>query len=471
MKPTRRTFLTGASALSAASLAGFGSSLASFQASAAQTSGYKAIVCLFFLGGMDGHDTVLPYDQASYDRYAEIRASLMGLYDNLPGGSTRARDRLLPLTPANAANFGSRQFALPEELSGIKGLFDSGDAAIIGNVGPLIQPLNRQQFLAETAPQPKRLFSHNDQQSTWMSSQPEGAQFGWGGRFADAVLAAGANAGNKEFSTITSLGNELFLTGADALPYQVGLDGAPEIDALNFFAGDDGAGTQTEIYQKLRDHFEAMDFNSTNLIDRDVANAMRTALTTNEAFNQAFESIQPFNTSFPGNFLGQQLQAVANTIAIRDALLVNRQVFFVAIGGFDTHSNQANDLPGLQSEIDGGVVAFYQAMQELGLGSDVTLFTASDFGRTLAINGDGTDHGWGNHHFVIGNAVQGGQIYGDIPPYDFDHDQDAGSGRLIPTMSVEQFAAPLGRWFGLDDAEIAAALPNLANFGAEPSFV
>ena len=471
MKPTRRTFLTGASALSAASLAGFGSSLASFQASAAQTSGYKAIVCLFFLGGMDGHDTVLPYDQVSYDRYAEIRASLMGLYDNLPGGSTRARDRLLPLTPANAANFGSRQFALPEELSGIKGLFDSGDAAIIGNVGPLIQPLNRQQFLAETAPQPKRLFSHNDQQSTWMSSQPEGAQFGWGGRFADAVLAAGANAGNKEFSTITSLGNELFLTGADALPYQVGLDGAPEIDALNFFAGDDGAGTQTEIYQKLRDHFEAMDFNSTNLIDRDVANAMRTALTTNEAFNQAFESIQPFNTSFPGNFLGQQLQAVANTIAIRDALLVNRQVFFVAIGGFDTHSNQANDLPGLQSEIDGGVVAFYQAMQELGLGSDVTLFTASDFGRTLAINGDGTDHGWGSHHFVIGNAVQGGQIYGDIPPYDFDHDQDAGSGRLIPTMSVEQFAAPLGRWFGLDDAEIAAALPNLANFGGEPSFV
>lgn len=471
MKPTRRTFLTGASALSAASLAGFGSSLAAFQASAAQTSGYKAIVCLFFLGGMDGHDTVLPYDQASYDRYAEIRASLMGLYDNMQGGSTRARDRLLPLNPSNAASFGSRQFALPEELSGIKGLFDSGDAAIVGNVGPLIQPLNRQQFLADSAPQPKRLFSHNDQQSTWMSSQPEGAQFGWGGRFADAVLAAGANAGNQEFSTITSLGNELFLTGANALPYQVGLNGAPEIDALNFFAGDDGSGTQTEIYQKLRDHFEAMDFNSTNLIDRDVANAMRTALTTNETFNQAFESIQPFNTAFPGNFLGQQLQAVANTIAIRDALLVNRQVFFVAIGGFDTHSNQANDLPGLQSEIDGSVVAFYQSMQELGLGSDVTLFTASDFGRTLAINGDGTDHGWGGHHFVIGNAVQGGQIYGDIPPYDFDHDQDAGSGRLIPTTSVEQFAAPLGRWFGLDDAEIAAALPNLSNFGAEPAFV
>ena len=471
MKQTRRTFLTGASALSAATLTGLGSSLSAFQASAAETTGYKAIVCLFFLGGLDGHDTVLPYDQASYDRYATIRASLMDQYASMVGGSTRARDRLLPLAPSNAADFGGRQFALPEELSGIKGLFDDGDAAIVGNVGPLIQPITREEFENESVPQPKRLFSHNDQQSTWMSSQPEGAQFGWGGRFADAALAAGANATNREFTTITSLGNELFLTGANALPYQIGLDGAPEVDALNFFADGRGTDAGDAIYQKLRDHFEAMDFQSSNLIDRDVSNAMRTALTTNETFNQAFETVQPFSTQFPGNFLGQQLQAVANTIAIRDALLVNRQVFFVAIGGFDTHSNQVNDLPELQREIDGGVVAFFQAMRELGLGSDVTLFTASDFGRTLAINGDGTDHGWGGHHFVVGEAVQGGRIYGDIPPYDFGHAQDAGSGRLIPTTSVEQFAEPLGRWFGLNDSEIAAALPNLSNFGAGPAFV
>ena len=471
MKPTRRSFLTGASALSAATLTGLGSSLAAFQASAAETSGYKAIVCLFFLGGLDGHDTVLPYDQASYDRYAEIRSSLMGQYANITGGSTRARDRLLPLWPVNAAEFGGRQFALPEELSGIKGLFDSGNAAIVGNVGPLIQPLNKQQFEAETTPQPKRLFSHNDQQSTWMSSAPEGAQFGWGGRFADAAMASGANSGSSDFTTITSLGNELFLTGQNARPYQIGLNGAPEVEALNYFDFDDNRNNPDSIYHKLRDHFEAMDFNSDNLIDRDIANAMRTALSTNETFNEAFASIQPFNTTFPSNFLGQQLQAVANTISIRDALLVNRQVFFVAIGGFDTHSNQANDLPALQRQIDAGVVAFYQAMQEIGLNSDVTLFTASDFGRTLAINGDGTDHGWGSHHFVIGDAVQGGQIFGDVPPYDLGHDQDAGSGRLIPTTSVEQFAEPLGRWFGLSDSELAAALPNLSNFGPGPSFV
>ncbi len=471
MKTTRRSFLTGASAMSTATLAGLGSSLSAFQASAAETSGYKALVCLFFLGGLDGHDTILPYDQSSYDRYATIRAPLLNLYNNMQGGSTRERARLLPLNPNNASDFGSRQFALPEELSGIKALFDNGNAAIVGNVGPLLQPLNRTEFVNETAPQPKRLFSHNDQQSTWMLSEPEGAQYGWGGRFADAALSSGANTGSSDFTMVTSLGNELFLTGQQARPYQVGLNGAPEIDALNFFAGNRGTPEGDAIYQKLRDHFEAMDFTSTNLIDRDVSNAMRTALVTNETFNQAFASIQPFATPFPGSFLAQQLQAVANTIAIRDSLLINRQVFFVAIGGFDTHSNQANDLPNLQREIDEGVVAFYQAMQEIGLASDVTLFTASDFGRTLAINGDGTDHGWGSHHFVIGDAVQGNQIYGDMPPYDFDHDQDAGSGRLIPTTSVEQFAEPLGRWFGLNDGEIAAALPNLSSFSAGPAFV
>ncbi len=463
---SRRRFLMNASALGAASLVGLGSGLARFQqASAAETSGYKALVCVFLLGGLDSYDTVLPYDQPSYDRLADIRSSLFQQYENMAGGSTRARDRLLSLTPSNSADFGTREFALPEELSGVRDLFNNGNAAIVGNVGPLIQPLTRTEFFDESAPQPRRLFSHNDQQSTWMSSEPEGAQYGWGGLFADAALNSGAN-GTSPFTTLTSLGNELFLTGQVARPYQIGLNGAPEIQAINFFEGGRESGGE-EIYQKLRDHFEAMDFNGANLIEQDVANTMRTALTTNESFNEALETLQPFTTEFPGHFLGQQLRAVARTIAIKDALLVNRQVFFVAIGGFDTHSNQVGDLPSLQQEIDSGIVAFYQAMNELGMGSDVTLFTASDFGRTLAINGDGTDHGWGAHHFVVGDAVQGGQIYGDIPLYDFDHEQDAGGGRLIPTTSVEQFAEPLGRWFGLNDTEINAALPNLSNFTAD----
>ena len=177
MNSNRRQFLhgVGATAISAASLGGMTAALSGFQARAADTSGYKALVCIFLFGGLDCHDTVLPYDQASYDAYASIRAPLFDLYAGQPGGNSRARSRLLELTPDNAADFAGRSFALPEGVSGIHGLFQAGDAAIVGNVGPLVAPLTRAEWEAETVATPKRLFSHNDQQSTWMSSAPEGA--------------------------------------------------------------------------------------------------------------------------------------------------------------------------------------------------------------------------------------------------------------------------------------------------------
>ncbi len=467
MISTRRHFLqgAGATAIGAASLGGVTAALSGFQAHAADTSGYKALVCVFLLGGLDCHDTVLPYDQSSYDDYAAIRAPLLDLYAAQPGGSSRDRSRLLPLTPDNAADFGGREFALPEDLSGVHGLFQSGEAAVVGNVGPLIFPLTRAEWEAETVETPKRLFSHNDQQSTWMSSAPEGASFGWGGLFADAAIG-GAPGPGAPFATITTLGNELFLTGNQATPYQVSTDGAAGIDVLNFFQ------TNQPTYQALRDHFGAINHSDTNFIENDIAAAIGNSLSTNETYNDAIDNALPLITTFPQTFLGAQLRTIAEAISVRDILNVNRQVFFAAIGGFDTHSAQAEDLPGLQQEIDGAVVAFHQAMQDLGLENDVTLFTASDFGRTLAINGDGTDHGWGAHHLVVGGAVAGRTIYGDIPAPAFDHDYDAGGGRLIPSTSVEQFAEPLGRWFGLNDSEINAALPNLSNFASlTPPFV
>ncbi len=462
---TRRNFLRTSSAAGLLGMSGLLPTLSAFQAHAADTTGYKALVCVFLLGGMDNHDTVLPFDPSSYDRFSEIRAPLMQLYANQPGGSSRARDRLLEIVPDNAANFGGRRFALPEQLSGIKNLFDAGSAAIIGNVGPLSVPLTKTQWDQRSVKTPKRLFSHNDQQSTWMSSQPEGAQFGWGGKFADAVFNSGGFS-DSNFMTITSLGNELFLTGDVTQSFQVGSGGASENQVLNFYEGFRGTNEGEAIYQKLRDHFEAMNFSRSNLIERDIAAAMNGALVTNETYKAAIDGKTDFGTLFPGNFLGQQLKTVAETISVREQLGKPRQIFFVAIGGFDTHSDQVTDLPAKHTEIDTAVTAFYQSLVQMGLTNDVTLFTASDFGRTLAVNGDGTDHGWGSHHFVIGDAVVGGNIYGDIPPYDFGHDYDAGSGRLIPSTAVEQYAAPLGRWFGLDDDEINVALPNLSAFQA-----
>ncbi|NNE57018.1 MAG: DUF1501 domain-containing protein [Hellea sp.] len=462
---SRRRFLKTASAAGLLGASGLMPALSAFPAHAADTTGYKALVCVFLLGGMDCHDTLLPYDQASYDRYAEIRAPLMQLYAGQPSGSSRDRSRLLELIPDNDADFGGRRFALPEHMSGIKGLFDSGSAAIVSNVGPLSEPLTKTEWDNQSANTPKRLFSHNDQQSTWMSSQPEGAQFGWGGRFADAVYNSGGVT-DSTFLTITSLGNELFLTGDVTQAFQVGTGGPSELEILKFYEGFRGTPDGEEMYQRMRDHFEAMDFNRSNLIERDIAAAMNGAIQTNELFKEAIDQKTDFSALFPPNFLGQQLRSVAETISVRGLLGKPRQIFFVAIGGFDTHSNQATDLPGLHTEIDTGVTAFYESLVQMGLTSDVTLFTASDFGRTLAVNGDGTDHGWGSHHFVVGDAVAGRNIFGDVPPYDFGHDYDAGSGRLIPSTSVEQFAEPMGRWFGLNDTELLAALPNLGSFSA-----
>jgi uncharacterized protein (DUF1501 family) len=451
----RRRFLKSSLAVPVALASGsMLSTLANFQAQAADTDGYRALVGVFLCGGMDCHDTVLPFDQPSYDNYSQIRSSLLSSYAAQPGGSSRTKESLLALQPATA-NFGSRQFALPPQMSGMHQLFEQGKAAVIGNVGPLIEPTNRTTFNNGTAKLPARLFSHNDQQSTWMSFAPEGSQFGWGGLFSDAAAQGGANA-DSIFSAVSLAGNSVFLTGDSVSPYQIGVDGVPAIQLIDL--GGNALGT------KLRDHFYSKGSNPSNLFERDFINLSQVSLDANDILDSALQSGSAIQTSFPASGLGAQLRAVAQTMAVRETLGASRQVFFVGLGGFDTHSDQANNLPSLQQDIGDSIAAFYNATEELGIANDVTTFTMADFGRTLTVNGDGTDHGWGSHHFVVGGAVNGGDIYGDIPESVLQHNQDAGNGRLIPSVSVEQFAAPLGRWFGLNQTELDAALPGLANF-------
>jgi len=431
-------------------------------ARAADIGDYRALVCVFLFGGMDCHDTVLPYDQASYDRYAQIRASLLDAYAALPGGSSRARESLLELNPSGA-DFGGRRFALPPELASMHDLFQQGRAALVGNVGPLLEPTVRSTFLNNTATVPARLFSHNDQQSTWMSFGPEGSQLGWGGGFGDAAVQSGDNT-QSIFTQVSLAGNAVFLSGNLVSPYQISADGVPSIGLI------DEAGNRLSPAAEavMRDHFVAAGAQPENLFERDFVDLSGVSLDANDTLDAALQSRSSLLTPFPSSPLGAQLRAVAQTIGARDLLGASRQVFFVALGGFDTHSAQANDLPALQRDIGDSLAAFFAATQELGVADAVTAFTAADFGRTLTVNGDGTDHGWGAHHFVVGGAVNGGDIYGDLPVADLEHAQDAGNGRLIPTTSVEQFAAPLGRWFGLNDSELAVALPGLAAFDAEP---
>jgi uncharacterized protein (DUF1501 family) len=451
----RRSFLKSSLALPA--LTGAGTllqTLAAMQARAVDTSGYRALVCVFLYGGMDCHDTVLPYDPASWEVYSRIRASLLASYAAQPGGSSRTREALLPLEPASGG-FGRRQFALPPQFSGIHQLFGQGAAAVVGNVGPLVEPTDRDSYRSNSVALPARLFSHNDQQSTWMSFAPEGAPFGWAGRFADAVLSANAQAA---FSQISLAGSPVLLTGEQVAPYMISADGVPSIRLIEL------AGRQ--LGPLLRDHFTSEGSVRDNLFERDFIDLSRVSLDSNEALDQALRSAPGLATPFPASPLGAQLSAVARTLSVRDTLEAGRQIFFVAMGGFDTHATQAADLPPLQQDIGDSLAAFYAATRELGLEDQVTTFTAADFGRTLTVNGDGTDHGWGGHHFVVGGAVRGGDIYGEIPVSELGHEQDAGNGRLIPTVAVEQFAEPLGRWYGLDQQSLNQALPGLSRFPA-----
>ncbi|MEM7220477.1 MAG: DUF1501 domain-containing protein [Pseudomonadota bacterium] len=448
MNLNRRRWLQTSSR--AALAAGIGGLSLSHRAQAmAEPGDYRALVCVFLLGGMDGHDLLLPYDQTNYDHWAGARSSMLGAYSG-----ARDRGQLRVLAPDNASAFSGRQFALPPEMPNLQRLFQAGDAAFVGNVGPLVRPTTKAAFEAGTVPLPPRLFSHNDQQSTWMSSSPEGARFGWGGFFADSIAALN---GSPVFTGITSGGNDLFLTGNQSFPFQIGLQGAASLGLL-----EEIAGAEIDLF---REHFRPQADAATALLDQDVANALRNAFDANESYGAALASQSALQTGFPESYLGAQLRAVARTIAARDALNATRQVFIVSAGGFDTHSEQARALPGLLADIDAGIDAFQRALVELGLVDKVTLFTASEFGRTLAVNGDGTDHGWGGHQILVGGGVRGRVIHGDLPSPEFGHDQDAGSGRLIPTTAVEQLAAPLGAWLGLDGAQVSAALPNLASFG------
>jgi len=444
----RRGFLSsGLGCLGSLAMASFTSPL-----KAQDNDDYRALVLLFQFGGVDCHDVVIPYGVGEYNEYANIRSDLLSVY-----GDDRARSSLLQLASSGA----SAAFALPPELSGMKSLFDEGAAALVGNVGPLVEPTNRDSFAAGGVTLPPRLFSHNDQQSLWQSSSPEGASVGWGGLFSDLLIAQGIST-LSDFSALTTARDRLFVTGYETAPY-VASAGGLSLDLSNI-VNRQTDGSLAAVYQMLRAQGES----AAHILTRDLAGSTVSAFDANLEYSAILSEAPDLGVAFRADPVGTQLERVAKIIASRQEFGVNRQVFLVGAYGYDTHSAQHTSLPNLHSRLDAGVSAFSASMKNMGTFDRVTLATASDFGRTLADNGDGTDHGWGGHQFVVGGAVNGGSLYGDIPPPSFEHSQDAGRGRLIPTIAVDQYAASLGRWLGLDDDSLAQALPNLGNFSSNP---
>ena len=462
---TRRTFLNRSVQAAMGSLAApWMINLAAMgEAAAFSASDYKALVCVFFLGGNDYANTVVNFDDASYGKYLAIRGAGAGSNTSpvVMQKTDLAATELRPTVPLP----GGRKYALHPDMTGLTSLFNSGKAAVQLNIGPLIVPLTRAQYKLQNFrdyPMPAKLFSHNDQQSTWQSFAPEGATLGWGGKIGD--LAIGNNT-DPLFTCISVTGNNIFLSGVAARQYQVSSTGsAVLVDAAmstnSFFGTAEMRNAFTSMLQQPRTHVLENEYNLT----------MRNSMAAATRINTGFSSVN-LTTAFPATSLGSQLRTVAQVIGARNTLGAKRQVFMVSLGGFDLHDYLGTRHAPLLQQVDQAMAAFYQATVALGVANQVTAFTASDFGRTLSINGDGSDHGWGSHHLVVGGAVQGAAFYGKPPPVSItdtsspDDQWHVGQGRLLPSTSVDQFAATLARWFGVSDSELASLLPNLRNFG------
>jgi uncharacterized protein (DUF1501 family) len=428
-----------------------GALMAPLTALAQATTGtdYKALVCLFMYGGNDGNNLLVPIDTAAYATYRSARSNL-----------ALAQDTLLPIAPGNT---GGARYGLHPSFVNVAKRFTEGRAAVIANVGPMMVPTTKVQWDTRTVPLPGGLFSHSDQQDAWQSAIYDGAgslRSGWGGRFMERMVAEGSP--NRGYACISVAGGNLWQSGdRSMLAYKVSSSGNFGFD---FF---DPAGTDplsVAIAQTLADQ-------RSHLFHQAWLATMARSIDAQRVLSSALDD-SALATDFPDTGLGRQLRTVAQIVSARQSLGVSRQCFFVSIGGFDTHGDdQLQQQQRLFAEIDGAVDAFYQATVDLGVADKVTLFSASDFGRTFQSNGQGSDHGWGNHHLVVGGAVKGGQLYGRFPDQRIGGPDDIGSGRWIPAMATDQMAGTLARWFGADATTIAAVLPRLAYFTPDAGFM
>jgi len=419
----------------------------------AQGNDYRALVCVFLAGGNDGNNAVIPATTSEYAAYANVRSA---------SGLAIPLDSLLQITPASIGS----EFGLHPSLARLHELWNSRRLAVVANVGPLVYPLTRERYQAG-AERPYQLFSHSDQIAQWQSAIADRiSSTGWGGRTADAFAQHASG-----FPMITALSGGLFTRGSTTSPLSI----APAPTPLDRVLVLNGFGTAADEVARRN----AMALLRT--LDTDQALVAAASRTTQQALDigQTLSADVELSTTFPNTTLGNQLRQVAKVIKFNSSapgLQLNRQIFFCQLGGFDTHQNQLATQSGLLTQLSEAVKAFYDATVELGVDNNVTTFTLSDFGRTFQPAGTGaaagSDHAWGNHHFVVGGAVRGGDFYGEVGPggtvfpvLQLSGPSDTDSrGRWIPTTSVEQYAATLASWYGVAPSDLPLVFPNIGRF-------
>jgi uncharacterized protein (DUF1501 family) len=445
--PVRREFLRRASWMSAAAGTPLGTALLAAGAASAQTApGFKALVCINLSGGNDQSNTVVPAGGAEYNAYLAARPAL-----------ALQRSQLLDLAPQG---YNGQPLALHSALSGIKPLFDQGQVALLANVGPLAVPITKAQWNRghPTVAVPSQLTSHSDQTGAWQTGLPDRvSETGWMGRVGD-LTAATYNPGSGVSMAMSVAGNNMLQAGDSTIQYQLSSQGAVKVQALNdLYRSAAGANAVRRLMTDPRSH----------LLENELAKISTRAIAGEALVTNALAGVS-LNVAFPATSIGRQLQMVARMISARGALSQGRQLFFVQHGGYDFHDDLLAGQAVKLKELGDAMAAFYAATAELGVTQNVTAFTTSEFGRALQSNGRGSDHGWGGHHFIMGGAVLGNRIYGSFPAVALGGPEDSGQGRLIPTTSVDEYAATLVRWFGVPDAKLGTVLPNIGRF-AKPN--
>ena len=488
LNATRRQFLRTASVVSGsvgAAAAPFALNMATLNAAVGQTApDYKAIVCMFFYGGCDSSHMVLRTDPTSFNEYTRLRdqgldpiallAPGTAPNNGAPRASPARLGGVIPITPKFTVSPENNAFTygLHPVMTEVQNLFGAGRLGIIANAGPLVVPLTRADYTSNSKPRPQALGSHNDQQSTWQALGPEGVKIGWGGHIGDMIASQNTN---QTFTSISVSGNAVFSAGQTTFQYNVGGGGSTQIGGISgtLFGSTSAATTLRSIVTSDNQHLFAKEYSS--IINRSIA--------AQATFQQAFTAstvTAPTQYNVPStgqnanNGLAQQIQTVARVIGARNAIGAKRQIFFVSMGGFDTHDGQNMNQADLLARISHAVGYFDTVMSNIGgvdMRNNVTLFTASDFGRTMTTNGDGTDHGWGGHHFVVGGAVKGGEIYGRFPQFQLNAGQDAANNAYLPVTSVDTVGATLGKWFGVSDTNLGTIFPNLSNFPRDLGFL
>jgi len=428
------------------------------------SSGYRALVCIFLQGGNDGHGTVIATDSSSFNAFTQARSGAPGLAYPLSS--------LLPITLKTPQS--GRTFALNPALTGVQNLFNAGRAAIVANTGTLIAPATKAQVNANSVPLPASLFSHFDQTAAWQAIASNGGSaehVGWGGAVADLIEGMNMNS-NSMFTCISTAGIALFLSGQTS--FQLNVTSAGPIPIYGLAQPPFGLPASSNPLSSI------LTADESNLFAKEYGVVVNRSTEAQATLASAMlpagaggipnppQYLDPQTNKLADNPLATSLQTVARIISGSGGLGVTRQIFYVQLGSFDTHNNQAITHAQLLTQLGQGLEYFDGLMVANGMGNQVTTFTASDFGRTLTSNSNGTDHGWGSHHFVVGGAVQGQDMYGQYPIIGVNQANDVGAGRLIPTISVDQYAGTLARWFGLSDGQVRQVFPNFGNFGSNP---